>query len=48
MLPYYPELKRRSRELRNHSTLVEVLLWNQVKHGKVLSYFFLRQRLINK
>ena len=28
-LPYNPKLKSRARELRNNSTLSEVLLWNQ-------------------
>jgi very-short-patch-repair endonuclease len=45
---YDPKLKPRSRELRNRSTLAEVLLWNQLKHRKMLGYSFLRQRPIHK
>src|SRR5215831_2142679 len=46
MLYYDPKLKQRSRQLRNRSTLGEVLLWNQLKHRKMLGYSFLRQRPI--
>ena len=48
MLYYDPKLKQRSRELRNNSTLAEVLLWNQLKRSKMLGYPFLRQRPIHK
>jgi very-short-patch-repair endonuclease len=48
MLHYDPKLKQRSRELRNCSTLSEVLLWNQLKHRKMLGYSFLRQRPVHK
>ena len=48
MLHYDSKLKQRSRELRNYSTLAEVLLWNQLKHGKMLGYAFLRQSPIHK
>jgi very-short-patch-repair endonuclease len=48
MLHYDPKLKQRSRELRNRSTLAQVLLWNQLKHRKMLGYSFLRQRPISK
>jgi very-short-patch-repair endonuclease len=48
MLHYDPRLKQLSRELRNRSTLAEVLLWSQLKHGKMLGYSFLRQRPIHK
>jgi very-short-patch-repair endonuclease len=48
MLHYDPKLKQRSRELRSHSTLAEVLLWNQLKRSKMLGYPFLRQRPIHK
>jgi very-short-patch-repair endonuclease len=46
MLHYDPKLKKRSRELRNNSTLAEVLLWNQLKGRKMLGCSFLRQRPI--
>jgi hypothetical protein len=45
---YEPRLKDRSRELKNRSTLAEVLLWNQLKHHKMLGYSFLRQRPVYK
>jgi very-short-patch-repair endonuclease len=45
---YHPKLKQRSRELRNRSTLAEVLLWNQLKRRKMLGCSFLRQRPIHK
>ena len=45
---YDPKLTERSRELRNRSTLAEVLLSNQLKQRKMLSYSFLRQRPIHK
>ena len=45
---YDPKLKERSRELRNRSTLAEVLLWNQLKQRKMLGYSFLRQRPVHK
>jgi len=48
MLYYDPKLKERARELRNRSTLSEVLLWNQLKRHKMLGYSFLRQRPIHK
>ena len=48
MLYCDPKLKQRSRELRKNSTLAEVLLWNELKSGKMLGYSFLRQRPIYK
>ena len=48
MLHYDPKLRQRSRELRKNSTLSEVLLWNQLKPGKMLGYSFLRQRPVYK
>ena len=48
MFYYDPKLKQRSRELRNSSTLAEVLLWKQLKGSKMLGYSFLRQRPIYK
>lgn len=33
-----------SRELRNYSTLSEVLLWNEIKAGKIRGYKFNRQK----
>jgi very-short-patch-repair endonuclease len=48
MLHYDPRLKQRSRDLRNRSTLAEVLLWSHLKHRKLLGYSFSRQRPIYK
>jgi very-short-patch-repair endonuclease len=36
-----------SRELRNNSTLAEILLWNHVKNRQIKGYRFLRQRPID-
>lgn len=43
-IPYRKNLKNFSRILRNHSTLSEVLLWNQLKQGKMCGYIFNRQK----
>jgi len=43
---YNPKLKARARELRNNSTLAEVLLWNQLKARKMKGYQFMRQKPI--
>ena len=43
---YKPKLKSRARELRNNSTLSEVLLWNQLKARKMKGYQFMRQKPI--
>lgn len=44
---YNPKLKSLSRNLRNNSTLSEVLLWNQIKSRKVKGYQFMRQKPID-
>jgi len=46
IIPYDPRLRRRARELRNNSTLGEVLLWKQIKSRK-LGVEFHRQVPIN-
>ena len=43
---YNPKLKARAIELRNNSTLSEVLLWNQLKARKMKGYQFMRQKPI--
>jgi len=43
---YDPKLKEHSRDLRNRSTLAEVLSWNQLKQRKMLGYQFMRQKPI--
>jgi very-short-patch-repair endonuclease len=47
-LPYNQHLKQFSRNLRNNSTLAEILLWNQLKAGKMSGYKFNRQKPIGK
>lgn len=37
-----------SKHLRNHSTLSEVLLWNQLKAGKMRGYKFNRQKPLGR
>ena len=43
---YNLKLKKLARELRNNSTLAEVLLWNQIKARKLKGYRFMRQKPI--
>ena len=43
---YNPKLKQLSRNLRNNSTLAEVLLWQQIKGRKIRGYQFSRQKPI--
>ena len=45
-LDYHKSLKKISRYLRKNSTLSEVLLWNELKAGKMLGYKFNRQKPI--
>jgi very-short-patch-repair endonuclease len=47
-LPYNKNLKLFSRELRNHSTLGEVLLWKQLRAGSLKGYTFNRQKPLGK
>ena len=44
ILPYNPKLKGLAKALRKNMTLSEVLLWNEIKQGKMLGYDFDRQR----
>ena len=41
---FHIKLKEFSRELRNNSTLSEVLLWNELKAEKMCGYQFNRQK----
>src|SRR5689334_23088259 len=43
-LPYNQNLKSFSRRLRNNSTLGEILLWTQLRAGKMHGYTFNRQK----
>ena len=44
IISYNRHLKQRARDLRNNSTLAEVLLWNQIKGRRMQGYQFLRQK----
>ena len=44
IIPYNPNLKQLARNLRNDSTLGEVLLWNEVKNKQMYGYDFHRQK----
>lgn len=45
---YNQNLKQLSRDLRDNSTLSEVLLWKQLKGKKMMGYTFMRQKPIDK
>jgi very-short-patch-repair endonuclease len=45
---YNPKLKGRARQLRNNSTLSEVLLWKELKGKQMMGYDFHRQRPIDR
>jgi len=47
IIPYNPELKELSRDLRKNSTLSEVLLWQQIQKRQIGGYKFLRQKPIH-
>jgi very-short-patch-repair endonuclease len=46
-LPYNVNLKNFSRQLRNHSTLGEILLWKKLRAGTMMYYQFNRQKPLN-
>jgi very-short-patch-repair endonuclease len=45
---YNPKLKQLARELRNNSTLAEIMLWNELKGRKLRGYRFMRQKPIGE
>ena len=47
IIPYNAKLKQLARDLRNYSTLSEVLLWNHLKRKQMKSYDFHRQKPID-
>jgi very-short-patch-repair endonuclease len=47
-LPFNPRLKSLARELRNNSTLSEILLWAHLKDGQRSHYDFHRQKPIDE
>lgn len=44
IIPYNPELKLLAKDLRNNSTLGEVILWKKLKGKQFLGYDFHRQK----
>lgn len=46
-LPYNKNLKAFSRNLRNNSTAGEILLWKQLRAGKIKGFTFNRQKPLN-
>jgi len=46
IIPYNPELTQLAKNLRNNSTLAEVLLWQHLKGKKMKGYDFHRQKPI--
>jgi epoxyqueuosine reductase len=44
---YNPKLTELARQLRNNSTLSEILLWGELKSGKMLGFDFHRQKPID-
>ncbi|WP_421763117.1 endonuclease domain-containing protein [Ekhidna sp.] len=46
-LPYNKNLKQFSRNLRNNSTLGEVLLWQELRAGSINGHKFNRQKPLN-
>jgi very-short-patch-repair endonuclease len=46
IIPYNKNLKILARNLRNNSTLSEILLWKQLKGKQILGYDFHRQKPI--
>ena len=47
IIPYNPKLKEYARELRNNSTLTEILLWQKLKRKQMYDYDFHRQKPID-
>jgi very-short-patch-repair endonuclease len=44
IIPYNPKLKEKARELRNNSTLSEVILWRELKGRQMKGFDFHRQK----
>jgi very-short-patch-repair endonuclease len=44
IIPYNPKLNELARQLRNNSTLSEILLWNYLKGKQMKGYDFHRQK----
>ncbi len=48
VLPYNPKLKEYAKRNRQNMSFPEVLLWNELKNGKMLGFDFDRQRPIDQ
>jgi very-short-patch-repair endonuclease len=48
IIPYEKHLKELARDLRNNSTLSEILLWNCLKKKQMMGYDFHRQRPLDR
>lgn len=48
IIPYKPALKEIARNLRNNSTLGEVLLWKELRNKRLLGYDFHRQKPLDQ
>ncbi len=48
IIPYNPKLKELARDLRNNSTLGEVLLWKKLKGKQFFGYDFHRQKPLDE
>ncbi len=44
LIPYDPKLKELAKELRNNSTLGEVILWKKLRNRQLMGYDFHRQK----
>lgn len=43
IIPYRKDLRAKAKELRNNSTLSEILLWNEIKNRRIDGFQFHRQ-----
>ena len=48
IIPYEKHLKELARDLRNNSTLSEILLWNCLKKKQLMGYDFHRQKPLDR
>ena len=48
IIPYNNKLTKLARDLRKKMTLSEVLLWNELKGGRMMGYDFTRQKPIDE
>ena len=44
IIPYNPALKQLARDLRNNSTMSEIILWNKLKGKQMMGFDFHRQK----